>query len=529
MADLLLPNIVGQYEQGYDRGRGQLADRLAGQAFSTQGADRQSALSRLAGVNPQAAFAMQNQFAQQDQLAQQQAQAQQIDHNKKLNGAARYVLQAVQSGDPNRVQGAWSAVRPYLADLTGKQPPEQFDPAMLPKMYEIVGQTGGAPDAKGTVVAPGGVLVDSATGQQMFSNPASPAKGQLVDVPDGKGGSYKMIFDPATGQLSQPNFGASGSQVAPSGQDGGYSTMILPPDTGGNVQPLVTPSSPFNERAAAEANAMLAQHVPPDTIMQRLAAKYPTQRFDIALDRATGQFKDVSNGSARMPQEQAGGLGYNPGPQKQAVTLSPAELKAAGLPDGTVAQRDENGKITVVSRPPQVSPDKMADIAAKRQKAQAAQQDALSNIDDNINQIDELLNAPGFDNIGTFTGDTFGRIPHTDTADARAKLETVGNQSLLTTLSSLKSLSATGASGFGALSDSEGRILRNAAANLNESQSNAALRKSLQDYKSKLLRTRQRLASLQVSLPEDSVAGNKPIPQQSSAQGGQDFSHLWGN
>lgn len=177
MAELNQYNIVGQFQQGYDRGRGQLADKLAGQAFSGQGADRQAALGQLAGVNPQAAMAMQNQFQQQDQLAQQQAQAQQVDHAKKINGAANYMLQAVKSGDPSRIQGAYQTVRPYLAELgaqEGKVPPPQWSDDMLPHLYAIVGQSGGMPDQKPVLLSNGAQLVDPASGKVLADNPLDP-------------------------------------------------------------------------------------------------------------------------------------------------------------------------------------------------------------------------------------------------------------------------------------------------------------------------------------------------------------------
>lgn len=215
MAELMLPNILGQYNQGFDRGRSMLSDKLAGQAFSAQGADRQSALSRLAGVNPQAAMGLSSAFQRQDALAQQQQQAQEVDHAKKLNGAARYVLQAVQTGDPNRIQGAWSAVRPYLAELTGKQPPDQFDPAMLPKIYEIVGQSGGLPENKPVILSNGAQLVDE-TGHVLADNPVEQRDtGELATL-------RAMQQDPsllATYQKAHPRAVSSGGGMghAPSG------------------------------------------------------------------------------------------------------------------------------------------------------------------------------------------------------------------------------------------------------------------------------------------------------------------------
>ena len=107
--------------------------------------------------------------------------------------------------------------------------------------------------------------------------------------------------------------------------------------------------------------------------------------------------------------------------------------------------------------------------------------------------------------MGTFVGDAKTHIPHTGAADAKAQLDTIGNQSVINTLSSLKSLSATGASGFGALSEKEGDILRNAAANLSTAQSNEALANNLKELREKLVRSRDRVKQQGVSLPEDAA------------------------
>lgn len=499
MTDPIYPDFLGTANRGYDRGRSMLSDKLAGQAFNAPADQRQSLLGQLAGVNPQAAMGMQSRFQQQDQMQQAQAKAQQVDHAKKLNGAANFMLQAVATKDPARIQGAWQSVRPYLAELSGKTPPDQFDPAMLPKMYEIVGQTGGMPQQKGTVVAPGGTMVDSATGQAMFSNPAAPANGQLVDIPDGQGGTVKMLFDPRTRQLSQPNFGGQ-SQGAPQGDPQQFQTQI-------------TPASPANTGAADQANAMLAQGMQPQEVMQRLIQAHPDQQFQLAVDPATGQFKDVSDGSAQFPQGQprapTHGLGYAPPKGNGSDSFrsaTPAELKMYGLPENAVAQvNTKTGKLDVISKPAALSPDKLADVAVKRQKVEQAKQESVATFNDSINKIDSLLNDKSFGSLGTFTGDIAAKIPHTDTANARSMLDTISAQSVINVLSSLKSLSANGASGFGALSEKEGEILRNAAANLSTSQSNAAIKQNLLDLKQKLARSRDRIASQQIKLPEDSV------------------------
>jgi hypothetical protein len=112
---------------------------------------------------------------------------------------------------------------------------------------------------------------------------------------------------------------------------------------------------------------------------------------------------------------------------------------------------------------------------AKAQKIAAARADALDSVTQAISGIDTLTKSGGFANLGTFKGDLLGMIPHTQTKDAGNALETVKNQVLLTTLGKLKALSATGASGFGALSNSEGNILKNSIANIETAQSHEAI------------------------------------------------------
>jgi hypothetical protein len=113
--------------------------------------------------------------------------------------------------------------------------------------------------------------------------------------------------------------------------------------------------------------------------------------------------------------------------------------------------------------------------SAKTEKLAAARADALDSVNQAISGIDSLTHSGGFENLGTFTGDLLGHIPHTQTRDAQNALETVKNQVLLTTLGKLKALSATGASGFGALSNQEGKILKNSIANIDTAQTHDAI------------------------------------------------------
>ena len=176
MAELQFPNIVGQFQQGQQYGQAQRANKLAGLAYGAQGADRQAALSQLASVDPRMALGMGSALQQQDAAQAQYQQAQEVNHAQKINGAARFMVQALETKDPARIQGAYQTVKPYLAELgaaQGKVPPDQFDPSMVPMVYQLAGASGGLPDPKTYNLSPGGKVVD-ATGQVIANNPTDP-------------------------------------------------------------------------------------------------------------------------------------------------------------------------------------------------------------------------------------------------------------------------------------------------------------------------------------------------------------------
>lgn len=173
MSQLMFPDIVGQYRQGVQYGQQQAANKLAGQVYGADPTQRQPLLSQLAALNPQMAVGLGSTLASQDAAQAKQTQMTQADHAAKLNKAANFMLQQVQTGDPARIQGAYQAVRPYLAELSGQQPPDQFDQSMIPHLYQILGQTGGMPDPKTFNVSPGGKVVDI-SGRVIADNPTQP-------------------------------------------------------------------------------------------------------------------------------------------------------------------------------------------------------------------------------------------------------------------------------------------------------------------------------------------------------------------
>ena len=77
------------------------------------------------------------------------------------------------------------------------------------------------------------------------------------------------------------------------------------------------------------------------------------------------------------------------------------------------------------------------------------------------------------------TGQILGRFGGTDAADLQAPLETIEGNLTIDNLMNLKSASSTGASGFGSLTEREGRLLAASVASLKQNQSQEQFLKNL--------------------------------------------------
>lgn len=212
-------NYVQQQGQlGRQQGTAQRFNQLAGQAYTAPaGAPRNALLGQAVTTDPSAGIALGNQLAARDSAQQAAQQTAEVDHMKKLGGAARYMAQALQSKNPAQVAGAWQAVRPYLAQLTGKEPPQQWDPAMEPALYQAIAATGGEPDVKGVVTSGGQTLINPHNGAVMYRNPYAPKL--IPNVPMGQG-TAAGVFDANTEELRPavggiPRGGQQGDPMQP--------------------------------------------------------------------------------------------------------------------------------------------------------------------------------------------------------------------------------------------------------------------------------------------------------------------------
>lgn len=210
-------------------------------------------------------------------------------------------------------------------------------------------------------------------------------------------------------------------------------------------------------------------------------------------------------------------------PQQSAPQQLRAAPKPSAVPAGYRQTADGNLEI-IPGGPAQVAADARSDASAARkaaedvktaQKAQEAQQRKVS-ADETalglISAIDTLTNSPGYGALGTAWGDAQINVPviRNDAKDANAQLKTIGSQIAMATLAKLKSLSSTGATGFGALSNQELNLIQNSISNLQaESLSNAELSRSLKTIRDLMQKTVDWKAPAEYSLGQTIEANGK--------------------
>jgi hypothetical protein len=200
-------------------------------------------------------------------------------------------------------------------------------------------------------------------------------------------------------------------------------------------------------------------------------------------DMAAVQADISSNGASdnyQLPPRDVspGAQGGRPQSRPATAPISDYQRESLGI------QRDRM-QIAEDARKEAAAARKAADDAKAGQKRQidsARQAEAATASNNLVSAIDTLMAHPGFADLGTPLGDLKIKAPliRSDAKDADAQLKNIGGQVALSTMARLKALSSQGATGFGALSAPELKLLQNAIATLqSEDISNAQLRTSL--------------------------------------------------
>jgi hypothetical protein len=133
--------------------------------------------------------------------------------------------------------------------------------------------------------------------------------------------------------------------------------------------------------------------------------------------------------------------------------------------------------------------------AAKDREAQARVADAKQTTDLLLTNVRNLRKHPGFGQLGTLGGNAGdAAIPEfvpTDYRGASARLDTIKGQIAIQAMASLKALSSSGATGFGALSEKELGLLTGSIQTLTTSQNNADIVSALEQIEKYLTKAGQ--------------------------------------
>lgn len=171
---------------------------------------------------------------------------------------------------------------------------------------------------------------------------------------------------------------------------------------------------------------------------------------------------------------------------KTYSTLTPAEVAAAGLPVGTVAQRGSDGKVSVIDKVPAAARPKPYDYEKARTSA--------DKLDLFVTATDDLLKDTGLDSaVGIVQGRLPGFMLGQRGQTWRNKLEGLKSNIGLSQLMEAKAGSSQGASGFGNLSNEEGRRLERAFGTLETSSDEGTIRENLKSIADVSRRANERI------------------------------------
>jgi hypothetical protein len=415
-----------QFEAGRAEGKARRLSDLASKAYSAPQGERRQLFSEMAGVSPEAAYTAQKNMGEMDD-----------NDMSRLARQASYFVGMADGGNEQVVASMYPQLAQEARRLGLGDVPMSYDKAFLPGIRQLAqhaaGQSGRVQstyvDAMGNRIA---IMADGSTqvlGQNAPNN-------QIIDTGNGFYGVNKGNLNAA------------------------------PVMVGGQPQPAMAPGSRQISNFQATAH-----------------------------NDATGESIDFA--SLPPEEQQAAMQAMLTG---QSVTLPPArgqQLRSApkpqGAPSGYSYQAD-GSLAPIPGGPAQVAIDARAEAAAARKAAEelkaqqkrdsTAQRQAEASTAANqlVSAIDTLTKSEGFSGLGTAWGDVQLNTPliRNSVKDSQAQLKNIAGQVALTTMARLKALSSQGATGFGALSAPELKLLENSIATLQSDEiSNAELKRSL--------------------------------------------------
>lgn len=432
MVQQILPNTYRDWTAAYERGEARGRDnKLRGLASLYQSAPQQeqaSILSQMAGVDPEFAAKQEDRMVSREDRRREQ-----------LAGMAR----------------GWKSV-------PSQQRQAYYERFIAPAVSQMgFGDLGPYDEA----------AVDGVATQILAAygggTPGGAVQSTYVDA---MGNRVAIMRDGSTQVLGQ---NAPNNQIIDTG-NGFYgvnksSLSASPVMVGGQPQQAPQPSIQAGLYQTPAGMVRIGEDLTPEQ-----------QQAALADIQSGGTAQNVQLPARNVAPQQYGGGQLRSAPKTQV----PSGYRAN--PDGSMSPIPGGpADVAIQARADAAAARKAAEDVRASQKAQEAQKrqsESATTAQNLITAIDTLTESPGFGALGTVWGDTQIGTPfiRNDAKDADAQLKNIAGQVAMATLSRLKSLSATGATGFGALSNQELQLIQNSIATLqSERISNAELRRSL--------------------------------------------------
>lgn len=402
---------------------------------------------------------------------------------KQLRAAAKYMKTKLEGGDDLAIQAAWSSgVRPFLAEIIKDKPiPEAWSNEMRGAMEQALAMTAFIDedpkdpknrvqsrytDSEGNVIALMGDGSRKMTGDKAAPNiKILEQEGQLPTgyvTSGGKAGEAVPLGGAAPTNAAPP--AATGVQAG----TGDAATVV-------NIEGI---DPGRQEKMARTAAAMAASGFSQEEIDAFMAAQ-------MSMPQQVGAPAPAGN-SLQTSQVVTGGPARTPtSAEKKAAetaatgtmqTLSPDEVAAAGLPEGTFAQKNTlTGEIKVGPAAAQNAPGAMTAAQREKLRQQAAKaKTAVKGTGDELDRMKAAVlqlkkNAEGLQRI-TGVMSLLPNIPGGAAANAQADLDALKSQIGFAVLQKMRQNSPTGGA-LGNVSDKEGARLEQNLASLDNAQS----------------------------------------------------------
>lgn len=247
MANQYLPDTFGAMTNAFAAGR-QMRDKesfnsLAQQAYGAQGDARQQAIQQMVGIDPSSGMKVGGELENAE-----------IAKLKKMGGAARYLKQAIDSGNPQQIQGAWNAVRPMLQrEIPEGQFGDQWDSAtMEPVLHQVLAMTSGHEDGyrvqSTKIGADGFIYTIGRDGTPVNTGIKADPRTQFVDVP-----------------------GVGPQMVTMSGDQRGTAAPVMPAGSPQTAAPAAAPPA-YGPPPEINVQALPGADIPPQDLPAMMAA-----------------------------------------------------------------------------------------------------------------------------------------------------------------------------------------------------------------------------------------------------------------